>query len=186
MNHHPITHTFACQYASASQKIGDYLTKHAQFALKMSNDTVFWQDEYLQLICRQYAKDKPGLSNLSPIEKTIMHCVYTRHHNGFIRQAHLQALLDSDYPIIAVPFAFQLLGEYVLAIYADVFVFIKKYPDLSLAFIRQNPQFWFKQRQRMTSYWNAYYRATYPKFDDYPASDILRFCNNLINTNPQL
>lgn len=135
------------------------------------SETVHVYDESIALIARQYADKKISISGLDFQEKAIMHCLYTRHHDGYVRQAHLQALLSDNFvPFtdMITPFVLQLLGEYVLEIGLDCDKFIQKYPNQIKDFVQQNPHFWFKQKQRIVSYWNEYHRHYYATFKDYP------------------
>ena len=45
----------------------------------------------------------------------ILHCIYSRHHDGFVRQRHIEAVLDSTHPWV-IPYVIQLIGEYVIEI----------------------------------------------------------------------
>ncbi len=125
------------------------------------NEQVFWQGEQLQLFSRQYLNKKISFSKLTDIEATILHCIFTRHHDGYIRQKHLQALWQTSQPTIAVPFVIKLLGEYVLEILFDVEIFFNKFSDVCYQFLLENPKFWATQKRRVVSYWNEYYRYGY-------------------------
>jgi hypothetical protein len=46
-------------------------------------------------------------------------CLYTRHHDGFVRQMALQRVLASD-ETWTMPFVLQLLGEYVIEICENI------------------------------------------------------------------
>jgi hypothetical protein len=114
-------------------------------------------------------------SGLSRTEQAGTAAIYSRHHDGLIRQRALGTLLDFDEPWTA-PFVVQLLGEYVIQICAD----IEKFTRTALparpamqnslpAFLRQNPCFAELTRQRAVSYWSCHYRAQHPPPDTYPA-----------------
>jgi hypothetical protein len=45
----------------------------------------------------------------------VVRCIYTRHHDGFVRRRHLERLLEAEVEWTG-PFVFQLLGEYVVEI----------------------------------------------------------------------
>jgi hypothetical protein len=62
-------------------------------------------------------------SILSELQKTIVNCVYLRHHNGYIRQKWLNTLTSKAY-YFTVPYTFQLLGEYIIEIIGDMDDFI--------------------------------------------------------------
>ena len=114
-------------------------------------------------------------SGLSRAERDVTAAIYSRHHDGHVRQRALRALLDRDEPWTA-PFIVQLLGEYVIQICAD----IEKFTQMELparpamqaslsAFLRQNPCFAELTRQRAISYWSCYHRALHASRDTYPA-----------------
>lgn len=125
----------------------------------------------LQIPTRIYNPPLPGLLSigLSDTERRILHCLYSRHHDGFVRQRHLERLL----PVTAawqVPFVVRLVSEYVVEIVEVV------EPTLSassqpfyVSFVRSNPDFIARARQRAISYWNCYYRHRWPTLDQYPA-----------------
>ena len=114
-------------------------------------------------------------AGLSPLEAVVSAAIYSRHHDGFVRQRQLGTLLDTDEPWIA-PFIVQLLGEYVIQIHRDIERFARtelparpsSRASLS-AFFAENPCFGALTRQRAISYWSCYYRGLYASYDTYPA-----------------
>jgi len=52
---------------------------------------------------------------LTDLQKTILNCIYLRHHIGFVRQKRLEKLVDTTQYFVT-PYSFQLLGEYVIEI----------------------------------------------------------------------
>lgn len=101
-------------------------------------------------------------------------CLYTRHHDGFVRQKSLQQVIASD-QTWTIPFVVQLLGEYVIEICED----IRRYAETDLprrpemvrglkSFAADNPDFIVLTQQRATSYWDAYYRRLHLHRDTYP------------------
>lgn len=125
---------------------------------------------------RIYNPEPPGdvVAGLSATQQTVLHCLYTRHHDGFVRQRRLRKIIASEEPWI-VPFVVQLIGEYVLEIVVEI---RDALTDLDVqgstqqmrfgAFIAENPAFLELTSQRVMSYWNCYYRdrlrSTYPGF----------------------
>lgn len=114
-------------------------------------------------------------SGLSRTEQAVTAAIYSRHHNGLIRQRALGTLLNCDEPWTA-PFIVQLLGEYVIQICADIENFTRtalpSRPAMQAslsAFLRLNPDFAELTRQRAVSYWSCYYRARHASRDTYPA-----------------
>jgi hypothetical protein len=76
---------------------------------------------------------------LSALQKELVDCLLTRHHNDFVRQRHLERIICSD-NIWIPPFVIQLIGEYVI----DILRIIQHHQsDLNLSiyehFVRSNP-----------------------------------------------
>ncbi|WP_051407398.1 hypothetical protein [Nocardia sp. CNY236] len=136
---------------------------------------VWVQGEHLTLPYRLYNPEPAAdvFDRLSPRQTKILHCLYTRHHNGHVRHHHLNQVIDATDPWI-VPFVVQLVGEYVL----DIVITIQQgLIDLDQPrlphhqaygrFAAANPHFLHLTGQRVAGYWNCYYRHRYPH-RDYP------------------
>jgi hypothetical protein len=109
------------------------------------------------------------------VERTVLGCFYSRHHDGHVRQAVLPWLLDSAEPFVA-PFVVQLLGEYVLEIVADIAERIERdfvngscLLEALSQFARENPAFVTLTEARARSFWAEYYRREFVWVRDYPA-----------------
>lgn len=113
------------------------------------------------------------LSTLPEDDRRILECIYTRHHDGRVRQRYLEAILLADEAWVA-PFVVQLLGEYVLEILQ---VLDRGRGSLKrrsiLAFVAENPAFMLRTRQRVVSYWNCYHRHRFPQRHEYPGFRVL-------------
>jgi len=108
-----------------------------------------------------------SLYGLSAQELAILACIYTRHHDGFIRQKYLEKLFSQD-EIWVCPFVLQLIGEYVVEIIEVILHNINRMPMQSYhKFINENPAFVYLLKQRIVSYWNCYYRSRFPHFEHY-------------------
>ncbi|MFC4010818.1 hypothetical protein ACFOY2_26560 [Nonomuraea purpurea] len=131
--------------------------------------TAWIQGEHITIPYRLYNPvPADDLSGLPAVQAKVLHCLYTRHHDGHIRQRHLSQISDATDPWI-VPFVVQLIGEYVL----DIMITIKRgLTDIDQPgtphhqaygrFIAANPDFLFLTSQRVASYWNCYYRNRFP------------------------
>jgi hypothetical protein len=109
------------------------------------------------------------IASLSQTERSIAACLYTRHHDGHVRQRALSNALDID-EVWATPFVVQLLGEYVIELVEMVAVAVKGPAKTSfVVFLRENPSFLELTSERATSYWNEYYRSRFQRREDYPA-----------------
>jgi hypothetical protein len=115
------------------------------------------------------------VAGLSHMEVVVAAGIYSRHHDGFVRQRWLGTLMDSDEPWVA-PFIVQLLGEYVIEICRDIERFARTkfsarsaiHENLS-TFLNENRYFAALTKQRAISYWSCYYRGLHASQDTYPA-----------------
>jgi len=132
--------------------------------------TIQQDSELLKIPYRLYFNepDTEKESKLSDTQKTILNCIYLKHHNGYLRQRRLEKLIDkSEYWI--TPYTIQLLGEYVFEILEVLDRHINdKNIDNYKRFVKENPKYFQQTESRMISYWNAYYRRQkFPKLKDY-------------------
>ena len=114
-----------------------------------------------------------ALLGLTTLARTALECLFTRHHDGHVREKYLRAVISSQLSWVP-PFVIQLLGEYV----AEIHLVIRHHID-SLGgetyrrFIAENPAFIELTRQRVTSYWNCYYRRAHRQLRDYVAHQVI-------------
>ena len=99
--------------------------------------------------------------------KVLRLCNLTRHYDGFIRERFVKEIITFDNPMVA-PYLIRLCGEYVVEI-LDVINLNLDFCNQSLlrSFILENPEFYAKNRSRMISYWDCYYRFAFPRIADY-------------------
>ncbi|MFG2692185.1 STM3941 family protein [Kitasatospora sp. NPDC048407] len=126
--------------------------------------------------------DEPSaeaVNALTPRQRQLLHCLYTRHHDGRIRQRHLERIVGSTDPWVA-PFVLQLAGEYVLVILRLIHDHLTELAAPGTEgrrvygrFVADNPAYFALTGQRVLSYWNAYHRDAYPDFRTYPGSALL-------------
>ena len=62
---------------------------------------------------RIYNAEPAAIQSFSDPQRVIFDCVYTRHHDGFVRHRHLRELLGT-HEIWVASFVMRLIGEYVL------------------------------------------------------------------------
>jgi len=106
-------------------------------------------------------------------QSIILACIYSRHHDGFVRERYLLDLLASREAWIP-PFVLQLVGEYVLEIVQLIAERVDALRNESYAqFASENSAFLALIRQRVVSYWNCYYRSQFPRLTAYPAFTLL-------------
>ncbi|MFJ5678284.1 hypothetical protein [Streptomyces sp. NPDC093097] len=113
---------------------------------------------------------------LTGTQQLILHCLYSRHGDGRVRQRRLGQIVASSEPWVA-PFVVQLIGEYVVEILEEI---REGLPGLDVPgssqrvlygeFITRNPSFFARTERRVVSYWSCYYRWKYPVFGTYPGS----------------
>jgi hypothetical protein len=142
---------------------------------------VFVDGELLRIPDRIY-ESAPPMELIATYEadaRLMAHCALTRHHDGYVRQAHLQQIIDVDRSWVA-PYVLALLGEYVLEIVHDVHAGLREVAAPGswqraryVRCARENPGFMELNRQRAMSYWDCYHRGRYRTFADYPAAQTL-------------
>lgn len=115
------------------------------------------------------------VERLSPASRAAAGCIYTRHHDGQIRQRALELVLSHDVAWSA-PFVVALLGEYVVDISVDIERFVRNrldgFPETARGlghFVDSNPSFMALTRARAVSYWAEYYRLDFLRMETYPA-----------------
>ncbi|TIN76071.1 MAG: hypothetical protein E5Y29_16680 [Mesorhizobium sp.] len=100
-------------------------------------------------------------------------CLLTRSTDGYLRQKSAKIILPLNEPW-TIPFIVLLLGEYVVEILDDIHLAMPYFDQTAYAsFVRQNRQVMRAIRAKATSYWNAYYRQSYPGRKSYPAIAVL-------------
>jgi len=151
-------------------KLSDGETHILDSLIHSSTITVMLNGELLTIPYRLYFNepDKKTEDKLTESQKTILNCIYLRHHDGFIRQKRLEKLVDNkEYWVL--PFTFQLLGEYVFEVLEVLERHINdKNIENYIHFKLENPRYLQRTESRMISYWNEYYRRPrFPKLKDY-------------------
>ncbi|WP_246581474.1 hypothetical protein [Echinicola shivajiensis] len=121
--------------------------------------------------------DEPDIdseNNLTDRQKTILNCIFLRHHNGYLRENRLEKLVHKDNKWI-IPFTVQLLGEYVYEILEVLEEHInEKTIDDYHSFTEENPKYWQQTESRMISYWNEYYRLKFSNLKEYLGTALIK------------
>lgn len=122
--------------------------------------------------------------SLRATQQVILHYLYSRHHDGYVRQRHLEQIVGEGDPWV-VPVVMQLAGEYVLEILdvinrrlAGLGVPYSAQRRLYGEFIVRNPALFARTERRVVSYWSYYYRWEYPEFGGYPGNVLLEAFRN--------
>jgi hypothetical protein len=114
-------------------------------------------------------------SGLSGRERLIAHCIYSRHHDGHLRERCCRQLLLAGDEWVA-PYVVHLLGEPVIEIATlirDGLLDPAEIAEPFVRFARSNGRLLAQTHQRAVSYWDAYYRERCPR-EEYPAVAVLQ------------
>jgi hypothetical protein len=143
---------------------------------------VFINNEIIHIPERIYHEDLEANVEiaLSQIQKHILDCFFTRHHNGYIRQKRLNNIFTSR--IIynwSIPYIVRLMGEYVVEIIDDINTNIQLIDKIALQeFIRTNQKFILTTEGRIASYWGEFYKLEYAK-DKYVGFKVKKYIQSL-------
>lgn len=125
-----------------------------------------------------YYAPNPQNNRLTPLQSEMLDCLFTRHHDGFVRQARLTRIIRCKAtwtPCFVVP----LIGEYVVEILRIIYENLDHLEGaLYSRFVRENPEFLALTEQRVISYWNCYYRWSI-KRTEYPGFLILDYLKSI-------
>jgi len=122
---------------------------------------------------RIYSPEPKLPSQISDLHRTIISCIYTRHHNGFVREKYLASLFGLPYSWVP-PFVLQLVGEYVLEIVLLIHKHIDELdPTIYNRFAKENDAFIALIKAKAISYWDCYHRWQNWKFRDYAAFKVM-------------
>ncbi|WP_019412658.1 hypothetical protein [Paenisporosarcina sp. TG20] len=146
-----------------------------------TQDTVefFQDDNVIKFPYRIYYIDISDkfIENLSVRQKMILHCIYSRSCDGFVRQKHLNSLLLMDYEDWAIPYIVKICDEYVVEILEMTYDILKEQDTEPIKrFCLENIGTFCKSYNRMISYWNEYYRYKYSDFQQYNGRKLFRDC----------
>lgn len=114
-----------------------------------------------------------AFDQLPETQSTWYSCLLTRHHDGHVRQRHLERIL-SVHELWVVPFVIQLTGEYVIQILQTIEAHLPSLdPALYGRFILDNQAYFQTTEARMISYWDCYYRGMYKYPSEYVGFRVL-------------
>ncbi len=171
----------------ASQKI-DYLTLLGIIPIHTFNNVqthecelniyYFLNGDEIHFPYRIYNLDinDDDLKSLTQTEQNIIHCIYTRSSNGYVREKHLKALLKTDFEEFALPYILKICDEYIVEILELTYEVLKDRDNNDLKqFCIENQKSFCTSHNRMISYWNEFYSGRYydknvkiyPKYKNY-------------------
>ncbi|MEY4483806.1 MAG: hypothetical protein RL693_1258 [Verrucomicrobiota bacterium] len=138
--------------------------------------------ETLLIPSRTYCLELSGgvFQALSYTEQSIVACWFTRHHNGHVREKYLRKLTTFDRDWV-IAYVMALCGEYVM----DILTYIWEHRDIFdrlvlQRWLRDNRLFYSQTRSRIVSYWDCYYRSSFPRFEDYVGSRLMTFFDDCL------
>lgn len=115
--------------------------------------------------------------SLTPIQQQLICCIYTRSHNGFVREKYLRRLLEMDFSPWSIPYIVKLCDEYVIELLELVYEQLKNRDNRDIhSFCLQNKAMIHRGYTRMTSYWNEFYRDREHNFKNYIGRKLFREC----------
>ncbi|QMV41314.1 hypothetical protein [Cohnella cholangitidis] len=147
----------------------------------MSQDIIQYSKDnnVIRFPYRIYYIDIPNevIQNLSARQQMILHCIYSRSCDGFVRQKHMYSLLQMDYEDWAIPYIVKICDEYVVEILEMNYDVLKgQDTERFKKFCLENVESFCKSYNRMISYWNEYYRFKHKKFQQYIGRKLFREC----------
>lgn len=113
-------------------------------------------------------KSPQAPSALTQTQKDIYHAIYSRSCDGYVREKHLRALLEAELREWAYPYILKLSDEYIIEILEYLYDELRFRNTAPLQmFCRSNLQQFLKSHDRMTSYWNEFYRGRCYRYEEY-------------------
>lgn len=134
-------------------------------------------NEHVQVPYRLLIDEVPEIQSLSLVQKMILHCIYSRSTNGYIRERHIKAILQEDLPNWTIPFILKISDEYVVEILELTYNSLKEKDNSKIQEFCQNNKSYLKYAySRMISYWNCYYRREYKNLNKYIGKKLFDEC----------
>lgn len=154
-------------------------SENVNVGVSQENIQYIQDNSVIQFPYRIYYTDisDEDIDNLSARQKMILHCIYSRSCDGFIRQKHLYSLLQTDYEDWAIPYIVKICDEYIVEILEMTYDILKEQDtERKKRFCLENISLFYKSYNRMSNYWNEYYRYRYRTFQHYIGSKLFREC----------
>ncbi len=173
MSHTYLYGTFSQQYREAVDHIIGSLAQPRRsfiglFSARIGGERIVAPDRIY------YRYDRSTLHTGDTVQAQVAACLFSRHHNGHVREECLRSLLEhTEPPLFVIPYILKLAEEYVLALVELVRKHLARLPEENLArFLKENPKWLPLMYQRCASYWDCYYRR-YPRLEDYPGMRLI-------------
>ena len=157
------------------------MTSKAYDGALYSNEVTDWQlttGERITMPYRVYVSDRLAFQyRLTQRQTLIYHCIFSRSYDGYVREKHIQALLDLDTPEWAMPFVIKICDEYVKEILETVYQKLQgKNCEAYKSLCRLNFDYIQRGHTRMISYWNEFYRWDCYRYSDYIGKKLYSEC----------
>jgi len=121
--------------------------------------------------------DNDLVLKMNDAERLILHCIYSRNCDGYVRQKHVKELLSTNIPEWVIPYIVKVCDEYVVEILQMVYEKLEgKNTDVIRQFCANNKKIFCRSYNRMISYWNEFYREDCYRFDDYVGRKLFIEC----------
>ena len=162
-----IEKSFPSYLRKDATKIADFLQQNDPKDFRtVGTEVVCLNGEVLELPQRVYFGEF-NTQSLTLVQEQMISCLYLCHCNGHLREYYLRKVLEVKEDF-ALPFIAKLFGDYVIEI---VKVLHSELPDLTRDKLRDffcaNPLYQKRIESRIASYWDLFYRNTYPNFKKY-------------------
>ncbi len=122
--------------------------------------------EIIKFPYRVYGVGKTDIpSEFTFVQKIIFHAFLSRSDNGYVREKHIQQILEADYPEWIFPYIIKLSDEYVVEILDLIYFYLKDRDCRKIKqFCKLNAFSFVKSYDRMASYWGEYYGGSFYKY----------------------
>lgn len=137
------------------------------------------EDYIIKIPYRIYYIDNSNsfINQLNSKQKMILHCIYSRSCDGFIRQKHLKSLLLMQYEDWTIPYIIKICDEYIVEILEMTYLILREQDTEPIKkYCSQNIVSFCKSYNRMVSYWNEFYRHEHRDFKQYVGRKLFREC----------
>jgi hypothetical protein len=115
-----------------------------------------------------------GLDSLIELQKTILGCLYTCHHDGRVREKWLRQIIGSEVRW-AAPFVLQLTGEYDAAALKFLLQNTQQLKRANYSdFLKTNPGFRLIISRRILNHWKRYFSRNQIEFSEHGAFILAR------------
>ncbi|MBQ9746279.1 MAG: hypothetical protein IJW21_05605 [Clostridia bacterium] len=145
--------------------------------------------EYVQVPYRIYFSEctEEQLCRLGSAQRAIYHCIFSRSHDGFVRERHLKELFAAGVPDFALPYVVKSGEDYVVEILQTVYSLFagKDLADLR-KFCGRNIKNVQTCHSRMMSYRQEYYRDICPIYGDYVGKALFEECFGFFKTGQRV